>query len=171
MPDLNRQNHFQRFDLEENFDIDLDLLEEKYLNYQQLFHPDKLAHKSKKDQINLEHNSILITESYEILKDSLKRAIYLLKLSGIDINDDNCDIKPDQETLIENLELRESIFENDEIPELNEIKKSCQNEIKLLVKRSKKYFEKQDFEKCALPLIKAKYFNKAILEIKKKIKK
>ncbi len=171
MSAVSRKNHFERFDLEENFELDLDLLEEKYLAFQQLFHPDKLVHKNKEEQIDLEHNSILINESYEILKDPLKRAIYLLKLKGINIDSDSCEIKPDNATLIKNLELRELIFETSDKSTLNEIRKSCQNELKSILQKTKLEFEQKNYKKSALNLIEAKYLEKTISEIKKKITK
>ncbi len=168
MTNLNQQNHFQKFNLTEGFDVDLDYLETKYLSFQQEFHPDKLIGKSKEDKINLEHNSLLINEAFEILNNPLKRAIYLLKINGININDDNCKITPDQETLIANLELRELIFESKDKEKINNIKKSCLKEIKIILKNAKQSFEEKSFEKCALELIKAKYLDKSLEEIKRK---
>lgn len=168
MTDLNKQNHFEKFNYQESFDLDLDDLESKYLAFQKQFHPDKLVGKSKEEQVNLEHNSVLINEAFEILKSPLNRAIYLLKLKGININDDNCKIKPDHETLIENLELREIIFETTDKEKLKEIKKSCQKEIKIILNKTKEFFDAQDFKNCALELIKAKYLDKSLIEIKKK---
>jgi molecular chaperone HscB len=164
------ENHFKKFNLEEGFDLDQDILEEKYLNFQQIFHPDKLIAKSESEKIELEHNSILINEAFEILKNPLKRTIYLLKLKDIDLNHDACHVKPDHETLINNLELREQIFIIDNQEKLKNIKKICENEIKLIIKIAKKYYEEENFEECAKELIKAKYLDKSILEIKIKIK-
>jgi molecular chaperone HscB len=171
MTNLNKQNHFQKFNFQESFDLDLDILEEKYLSFQQLFHPDKLIGKSKVEQVNLEHNSVLINEAYEVLKSPLKRAIYLLDKQGININHDSCHIKPDHETLIENLELRETIFETPDKEKLSEIRKSCSSQIKLILKQAKEDFNNNSFEKCALELIKAKYLDKSLIEIKLKISK
>lgn len=167
MDNLNLKNHFEKFDLIPSFDIDLDVLEEKYLTFQHIFHPDKLV--GKEAQIDLEYNSVLINEAYQILKNPLKRAIYLLKLKKIDIDNDNCPIKPDQETLISNLELREFIFETEDKEKLENLKKSCGNEIKLILKTAKSDFEQKNYEKAALNLIKAKYLDKSVIEIKKKL--
>lgn len=168
MSNLSLKNHFEKFDLNESFVMDLDILEEKYLAFQQIFHPDKLI-QNKNEQINLEYNSVLINEAYEILRNPLKRAIYLLKLHGFDIDDDNCLVKPDQEDLMENLELREFIFETSNKEKLENLKKSCLSEIKLILKESQIEFENKNYKKSALNLIKAKYLDKSLIEIKKKI--
>ncbi|MDA0902312.1 MAG: Fe-S protein assembly co-chaperone HscB [Proteobacteria bacterium] len=166
MSDLNKQTHFERFGLAENFDIDLDLLEEKYLHFQQLFHPDKLAHKSKEEQINLEHNSILITESYDILKDSLKRAIYLLKLKGINIDDDNCPINPSPATLILVMEFREELLEAQDIERIDEIRDGIKDDLKQLMKQVKVIFATKNYQLAAEKLIEAKYLDKILIDIK-----
>ncbi len=171
MINLNRQNYFQRFDLEESLNIDLDMLEEKYLSLQSKFHPDKLIDKNKEDRVNLEMNSILFNEAYEVLRRPIARAIYFLKLkAGIDINDDSsCKVKPDENTLIENLELRELIFETDSKEVLKELRDDCKKKILLILDIVKKEFEKKDYDKCAIELIKARYLDKTIFEIKRKI--
>jgi len=167
MENFNSKNHFEKFALEESFDIDLDVLEAKYLSFQHVFHPDKLV--GKAEQIDLEYNSVLINEAYEILKNPLKRAIYLLRLRGIDIDNDHCPIKPDQETLVANLELREFIFETEDREKLENLRKSCGSEIKLILQEAKSDFAAKNYEKTAQNLIKAKYLDKSILEIKKKL--
>lgn len=163
-------NHFKKFNLQESFDLDLDSLEEKYLSFQKIFHPDKLVTKSESEKIESEHNSVLINEAFEILKNPLKRTIYLLKLKDIDLNHDSCSVKPDHETLINNLELREQIFTINNQEKLKNIKKICANEIKLIIEIAKKHYQEESFEECAKELIKAKYLDKSILEIKIKIK-
>ena len=127
MNNLDKKNYFQRFDLEESFDIDLEILEEKYLSAQSEFHPDKLIDKNAEERIDLEMNSILLNEAYEVLKDSLARAIYFFKVKvGIDINNDaSCKIKPSQEILVENLELRELIFETESKEVLIDLRKKA----------------------------------------------
>lgn len=165
MINLSRKNYFQRFDLEASFNLDIEHLEIKYLQLQQQFHPDKLVNKSKEQQIELEHNSLLINEAYKTLQDPLSRAIYLLNITAnININDDNCPVKPDQNTLIENLKLRELIFTTSDQEKLKEIKKTCKKEIKIILNKAQNFFEQKDYQNCALELIKAKYLDKAIQE-------
>lgn len=168
---FDKKDHFEKLELEPNFDLNLNDLEAKYLHFQQIFHPDKLVNKSKEEQIDLEHNSFLLNEAYEILKNPLKRAIYLLKLQGIDIDSDNCHVKPNHKILTEILELRELIFETENKDELNKIRNSCQMEINNILEIAKKEFLTKNYFYCAEWLIKAKYLDKSLLEIKTKLKK
>ena len=60
---LDKLNHFAKFNLEPSFLINNEELEARYLELQQQFHPD-----IAKDQIDAEINSILINQAHKILK-------------------------------------------------------------------------------------------------------
>ncbi len=160
--ELEKLNHFQKFGLEPSFQIDLTDLESKYLKLQQQFHPD-----TAKDQTEAEINSILINQAYQILKNSLRRATYLLQLQGLNIDSEESSIKPSQENLIFIIELREEILEN----------KNNQSEIDLIKKKIKKIISdemlqiadllaKNQYQIVAQKLIKVKYLDKIISDLK-----
>ena len=67
-----QSRHFQKFNFQNQFEINSDELEARYLKLQQHFHPD-----TNKDQAEAEINSILINQAYKILK-NLKTKIILL---------------------------------------------------------------------------------------------
>lgn len=171
MDNLNQKNHFQKFNLAEAFDLDLEDLEQKYLIFQHNLHPDKFVNNSKEEQLDLEYNSILINEAYKILKNPLKRAIYLLKIKGFDVEGESSPIKPNQEILTKILQLREEIFDSDNHENLNKIKSDCQIQIKNILQKAKESFCNNNYASCAQMVIEAKYLDKAIEEIKEKIKK
>jgi molecular chaperone HscB len=137
------KNFFELFEIEEKFQIDLDLLEEKYLNFQRNFHPDKAG-------IAEIEKSILFNEGYDILNDDFRRAAHILKLHGIDIEDDGKAPKVDQNTLMEIFSLQEEPQKIDK----NEIKEK----IKSLFTNTQNYLENGDFEKAAQDLMKVKYY-------------
>jgi molecular chaperone HscB len=165
---MHNLNHFEKFALIPSFDINIDALEHSYLKLQQQFHPDTLLHKSQEEQDKAIINSINVNEAYKILKNPVKRAIYLLKLNGINIDDDNCQIKPSHETLISVLELREKISESKNIEEIEEIKNFLEEEIAELMQIAKENFAHQNLDLAAQNLIKVKYFDKTIQDLKLK---
>ena len=80
-------NYFKLFDLPQTFNINVTLLTKKFYALQRQFHPDKLyiyPEYTKKDMLQ---HSIIINKGYRILKDSLKRAEYLLFLNGCNMKD------------------------------------------------------------------------------------
>lgn len=120
------QNHFQLFGLTEQFQLDLNVLGEKYRELQSENHPDRFASADEKEKLQAVQFTSLINQAYETLKSPMKRAGYLLSLKGFDPDRvDQSDLGMD--LLMEQMQLRESLDElpQDEsaLPELEELKK------------------------------------------------
>ena len=159
-PNCKMKNHFATFALLPLFEIDLDVLEKKYLEFQKQFHPDK----SSTSDIE---KSISVNEAYNILQNPLTRASHILQLHGIDLENDSNAPKVDTATLIEVLELREKIFESD-FSATEILKKDLNLKIKSLLQESVVSLDRQDFTTAAQILIKAKYFDKTLRDLKAK---
>lgn len=153
------KNHFKIFSLPIKFELNLDLLEQKYFFFQRQFHPDSAG-------ISEIENSIAINEAYEILKNPLRRAAHILQLNGIDIETDSRELKPDMATLEHVLEIQEKILTLDE-KGIIDLKKELSDEIKLLLSNASVKLENKDFAMAAQILIKAKYFDKTLRDLKK----
>ncbi|MDP1724785.1 MAG: Fe-S protein assembly co-chaperone HscB [Alphaproteobacteria bacterium] len=74
----NQIDYFSLLDLPRSFDIDLDALEKAYITNQQKYHPDTQQGINACEKLKLMQQSVLINEAYQILKDPLKRAAYML---------------------------------------------------------------------------------------------
>ncbi|MBM3590035.1 MAG: Fe-S protein assembly co-chaperone HscB [Alphaproteobacteria bacterium] len=157
------KNYFEVFNLPINFDIDLSQLEKNYLQLQQQFHPDS-------SNINSIENSILINHAYKILSNDLHRAIHMLQISGIDIENDENHIKPTLSTLNEVLDLQEKIHQISELNEILSLKNQLKNDLKSLILNFCRSYEKNDLNLATQVLIKAKYFSKSLQDLKIKEK-
>lgn len=151
-------NHFENFGFDIDFKINLEELENKYLEFQKQFHPDN----SKSADIA---KSITINESYAVLENPLKRASHILQLQGIDVENDEKAPKPDFETLEEILELQEKLIKISE-EEKSQLKKYLTSKIKDLLETMSKELDNKDFNKAAQILIRAKYFDKTLRDLK-----
>jgi molecular chaperone HscB len=154
------KNFFEIFALPQSFALDLDDLEKKHLAFQQQFHPDNSS------SADIEQ-SILINEAYKILSAPISRASYILGLNGIDLENDSQAPKVDQATLFEILELQEGLAEMDASAAEN-LKKELNTKIKSLLAEVALELENKDFRKAAQILIKAKYFDKTLRDLKAK---
>jgi molecular chaperone HscB len=154
------KNFFEIFSLPPSFALDLDDLEKKHLTFQQQFHPDNSS------TANIEQ-SILINEAYKILSAPISRASYILGLNGIDLENDSSAPKVDQATLLEILELQEMVAEIDAGASEN-LKKELNAKIKSLLSELALELENKAFTKAAQILIKAKYFDKTLKDLKAK---
>ena len=99
------------------------------------------------------------------MSNSIARASYILQLNKIDIENDSCAPKPDLTTLEEILELQEMVAEISANQAQN-LRKNLQQRIKILLQEVAKKLENKEFEAAAQVLIKTKYFDKTLRDLK-----
>lgn len=75
-------NYFELFGLPQTYELDLDLLEEKYLAISRNIHPDKYATAGEEMQAFALRASASVNSAYDVLRDPLHRAEYLLECMG-----------------------------------------------------------------------------------------
>jgi molecular chaperone HscB len=135
-------NYFQLFDVPVSFEVDLDLVQQHYMDLQKAVHPDKFVNASAQEKrISMQQTS-RINEALNTLKQPVDRALYLLKLKDMDINFEN-ETTMDAAFLMEQMEMREALSEvrekNDPLAELDRIGDELRT-------RSKKMMS--DFSSC-----------------------
>jgi len=108
-------DRFRRLGIEPDFDIDLDLIEKRYLGFQRAIHPDRFASKPAKERALAEAQSVALNEAYETLKDPLRRAAYLLEMKGRTASVAKDQTVNDPTLLMEALEAREKLAEAESV--------------------------------------------------------
>lgn len=102
--------YFTLFQLEPQFDIDTDSLEQNYRTLAARFHPDRFASASAFEQKQAVMMSSTINEAYRTLKNPTDRAAYLLRQQGIDTDaPEHTSFAP--EFLMQQMEWRETLAE------------------------------------------------------------
>ncbi len=99
--------YFQLFGLPEGFDIDLGELSQRYRHLQRSLHPDRFAQASQREQRLAVQRAALINDAYDTLKDPVKRAKYLLRRRGLNVDQDSPQL--DSEFLMQQMNLREAL--------------------------------------------------------------
>ncbi len=102
------QNHFDLLGLPVNFRLDTSALAERYRELQKMMHPDQHANASEQEKRLALQQAMLINEAYEKLRNPLTRAIYLLELHGIEVNQSTATTQ-DSEFLMQQMVLRERL--------------------------------------------------------------
>lgn len=102
------KNYFDLFGLAEEFGIDQTLLVANFQELQKQLHPDKFASKPDAERRWSMQAASYVNEAYQTLGDELKRAIYLLKLNDISI-DEETDTQMSPMFLMEQMEYREAL--------------------------------------------------------------
>lgn len=110
-----QDNYFAWFDLPVAFQINQDALASRYRELQRQYHPDRFANHPDEQQKAVQWSAQLNT-AYDILNSDVKRASYLLELSGCPISL-NTSIA-DTDFLMSQLELREQLDEAEVVEQL-----------------------------------------------------
>jgi molecular chaperone HscB len=99
------------FSLSPAYDVDIPALEKQFRELSLRLHPDRFAQADARERrLSLEQSTAL-NEAYKTLKDPSRRAFYLLKLHGVDLDREDAGAQRDMpvEFLEEVMELREEL--------------------------------------------------------------
>lgn len=102
------QNYFEIFGLPVEYRLDTDLLADRFLDLQREVHPDRFAASPDQEKRLAMQWATLLNTAKETLKSPLSRAIYMLGLQGVEL-EENPVLPP--EFLMEQIELREQLEE------------------------------------------------------------
>jgi len=104
------KDYFELFSLPQGFDLDQASLTARFQELQRLLHPDRFASASEQERRFSMQGATLVNEAFQMLKDPLTRATYLLSLHGIELNNER-DTQMDGAFLMQQMELREALDE------------------------------------------------------------
>lgn len=102
------KNYFDLFGLAEEFNVDHAALVSRFQELQKQLHPDKFASQPDSERRWSMQAASFVNEAYQTLGDDLKRAIYILKLQGVSI-DEETDTQMSPMFLMEQMEYREAL--------------------------------------------------------------
>lgn len=80
-------NYFEVFSLPEKLTIDTAALEKQFYSLSRKLHPDRFASRPAVEQEEALRQSSLLNDAYRTLKDPILRTQYLLKLQGIELEE------------------------------------------------------------------------------------
>lgn len=103
-------NHFELFGLPSQFKLDGSLLSSQFRELQKRFHPDNFATGSERDRLMAVQKAAQINEAYQVLKNPISRAEYILAEQGVEIRGEQQTMQ-DPMFLMEQMELREELEE------------------------------------------------------------
>lgn len=157
-------NHFQRLGLEPQFDVDLDLVEKRYLGFQRAIHPDRFATRPAKERAFAESQAVALNEAYETLKDPLRRAAYLLSLKGIDASVSRDETVRDPGLLMEAMEAREALMEATSIEKVEALQAKAGADAIALLSDLSRAFSSDDLDAANRLATRLRYLRKYLDE-------
>lgn len=153
-------NHFQRMGLPVSFDVRVADLDQRYFDLQRHLHPDRFATRSAREKNLSQLQAIAINDSYEILKEPLKRADYLVHLKGTEVLPEGCNLVNDAELLMESMELREALAEAETVEQVNVLSARAAEDIKRCIEQLSTLFAENDVEGACKLTTRLKYLKK-----------
>jgi len=165
-------DHFARLGLERAWALDRDALEDAYLARSRQVHPDRHATADAATRrAALEHSSA-VNEAYATLRDPVRRAEYLVKLGGIDLDSSDPETgapHPNQAFLIEMIERRDRLEEVAEAGDdaLDELRDEVEDELDAVFSTAVAALApaKLDIEAAAAALVHRRYLQRFLDEI------
>jgi molecular chaperone HscB len=101
-------NYFELFGLPSQFKLDGSLLSSQFRELQKQFHPDNFATASERDRLMAVQKAAEINDAYQVLKNPISRAEYILSVNGVEIRGEQQTMQ-DPMFLMEQMELREEL--------------------------------------------------------------
>lgn len=160
-------DYFQIFGLEKKYEIKGDNLEGKYKDWQKKLHPDLVHSKSEREREYAAEQSARVIDAYRTLTKPLSRAIYILKLEGVDVDEEQTVSEPD--LLSEIMEIREAVEEAADSQALKHIQSQVEKKLKHWSKCFANAFESQKFEEASTCIQRMTYYERINEEIVKKL--
>ncbi len=159
--------YFTLFQLEPQFDIDTDSLEQNYRTLAARFHPDRFASASAFEQKQAVMMSSTINEAYRTLKNPTDRAAYLLRQQGIDADaPEHTSFAP--EFLMQQMEWRETLAEargGQDQTALTALDKEISGAQQELWRDLREAFRRQQYEDAAQLVRQGRFLDKLKKEI------
>lgn len=149
-------HHFEIFGLPISFEIDRDLLNQRYRELQRTVHPDNYANASDKERRLAVQKAAQINEAFNVLKEPLKRAQYLLELQGIDTKE----VELSSDFLMEQMELREQLASITKMEELTHFLGHIEDNIQDLVEQFAHHSIQQKWITARYVFYQLQFFNR-----------
>ncbi|KAJ0966346.1 hypothetical protein J5N97_027484 [Dioscorea zingiberensis] len=160
-------DYFQIFGLEKTYEIRDTNLEGKYKDWQKKLHPDLVHSKSEKEKTFAAEQSARVIDAYRTLSKPLSRALYLLQLEGVHVDEEKTLTEPD--ILAEMMEIREAVEEASDSDSLKQIQSQIQTKLDNWSSSFREAFEKQNFDDAITSILRMRYYDRAIEAIVKKL--
>uniref|UniRef100_A0A0E0MM50 J domain-containing protein n=1 Tax=Oryza punctata TaxID=4537 RepID=A0A0E0MM50_ORYPU len=160
-------DYFRIFGLERVYTIKDNNLEGKYKDWQKKLHPDLVHSKSEKERAFAAEQSALVIDAYRTLSKPLSRALYLLQLEGIPIDEEKTITDP--ELLMEMMEIRETVNDASDSQTLEKIQSQIKRKMETWSHSFQEAFEKRDFDRAVKATQRMRYYERAVEETVKKL--
>ncbi|RVU81435.1 Fe-S protein assembly co-chaperone HscB [Leucothrix sargassi] len=164
-----KQNYFELFGLPVQYSVDSAQLASAFRALQAQHHPDRVASESDEARRIAQQVTSFINTAQETLKSNRLRARYLLSLQSVDFDDER-DTTSDMMFLMSQMERREVLEQvpnaDDPFDAIDALSKDVKAENKALEQAFETAYAEGDFDEAKQVVLKLKFFERLLGEIK-----
>ncbi|XP_073290399.1 iron-sulfur cluster co-chaperone protein HscB homolog [Primulina huaijiensis] len=160
-------DYFQIFGMERDYNVEVGELEREYKNWQRKLHPDLVHSKTQTEREYAAEQSARVIDAYRTLADPLTRAIYMMKLEGLIVDEE--ERITDLELLAEIMELREAVEEAEDAEALIQIQAQLQEKLQYWSNSFEDALRSKKYEDAHSSIRRMTYYKRANEEIIKKL--
>lgn len=160
-------DYFTIFGLERTFDIEDGSLEGKYKDWQKKLHPDLVHTKSEEEREYAAEQSARVIDAYGTLRKPLSRAIYIMRLEGVEVDEEQTVSEP--ELLGEIMEIREAVEEATDSQALNQIQSQMEEKLRRWSDSFANAFGSKKYDEALKSIQRMTYYHRVKEEIVKKL--
>jgi molecular chaperone HscB len=157
-------DHFARLGLEPEFDVDSGELDRRYFDMQRLLHPDRFATKAPSEKALSQQQATSLNEAYEVLKDPLSRANYMIALEGGGMAEVS---EHDGELLQESLEMREALADAETVEAIDALARRAADDIETCMTELSARFAGANLVGARRQAVRLKYLRKLAEETRR----
>ncbi|KAK1792241.1 hypothetical protein P4O66_012202 [Electrophorus voltai] len=127
-PPIENVSYFELFNCDQTFALDTQKLQQRYLELQKSLHPDNFSLKSLTEQGYSELQSALVNKAYSTLQKPVTRAVYMLQLQGVHL-EEGTDSMVSHAFLLEVMKVNEKLWETQSREEVASIGQSVRGDL------------------------------------------
>lgn len=158
-------DYYRIFNLPEDYQIDAELLQQRYRDIQRECHPDRYTGKSAHEQRVAVQYAAAINQAYTVLRSPVQRALYLLERMGGNANNENATVS-DIDFLARQIELRERLHSAEEtadsLKELAALRDEVAHEFSQLQALFTQQYRDRDVQTATHTLAQMQFFSKLL---------
>jgi molecular chaperone HscB len=163
-------NHFEVFGLAPALELDVKALEQKLRDLSLEVHPDRFAQADAKTRLAALEKTTALNDAFKVLKDPVRRAFYVLKLKGVDLENEATAAQTKMpmaflEEVMERREQLEALKARKDVAKAREMANGIEREKQSALDRAKTALGQDDVAEATHQLGRVRYFTRFVEEV------
>lgn len=163
-------NHFEVFGLAPALELDVKALEQRLRDLSLEVHPDRFAHADAKTRLAALEKTTALNDAFKVLKDPVRRAFYVLKLKGVDLENESTAAQTKMpmaflEEVMERREQLEALKARKDVAKAREMADAIEREKQSALEHAKAALGQDDVAEATHQLGRVRYFTRFVEEV------